>query len=713
MASNGYNSIFCKVLIIASISLMTTSLLFSNITPAKIFALGQIAIAQTQPASTSQFPIRNVEFSTSLDKAGDPIQVTIGEGADADCEICQFIKYIPGPVGKAGVAYKSAQTLDLSGAKRVVFFAKGELGGEHLSFIAIGKPSNTSPVLPNIFTNLKFAVISKNVTLTNEWARYQLGLNVTGATGVTDPFGFIVSKVRTQVPSNSTSPQPPLTDANANHVTFFMKGVTFDNNPAVNPIPTVQLSSTNTTNATTTATPTKAATTTTSLNTTSPTNATTTPKTTATPTKAATTTTSLNTTSPTNATTTPKTTATPTKAATTTTSLNTTSPTNATTTPKTTATPTKAAIANTLKGGTSPTTSSTPSSTLTQRNAPLASSTQQRWHDWNGSTTSTTTRSPFTNTTNPNTIPLSSITTTPDTFNPSSPTTGSNVNGRGISTPTSTNQNVISGNNSPSQKQQQQPQAILLPSEQQRQSQSSFSTPNTGQFSHTWQNPTIGLSQKQQQQPQAILLPSQHQNQSSLANTSPYQYPSPSPYQNQYPSPSPYQNQYPSPYQNHYSLPSPYENQYQYQKQQSIANQPPIANAGISQTVTEGTTVTLDGRTSYDPDGGTVVAYSWTQVPSSGGVPVTLIGASTATPTFSAPLLPNGNTAMLIFTLRVMDSDGGAVSSNPSVVYVTLKPNNISGTPASGVGSTIPGFNQQNPQIPPNPGNAIFTPRFH
>ena len=139
----------------------------------------------------------------------------------------------------------------------------------------------------------------------------------------------------------------------------------------------------------------------------------------------------------------------------------------------------------------------------------------------------------------------------------------------------------------------------------------------------------------------------------------------------------------------------------------------PVANAGISHTVTEGTTVTLDGRTSYDPDGGTVVAYSWTQVPSSGGVPVTLIGANTATPTFTAPLSPNGNTATLIFSLRVMDSDGGAVSSNPAFVYIFLKHNNIAGTSASGFGSTVLGNNQQNLPISPTTGNTLIAPRFN
>ena len=186
-----------------------------------------------------------------LDKAGDAILTSGSSGQpyflnlshamtpDGNCEMCQLIKYIPGPIGKAGVAYKSAETLDLSGAQRVVFFAKGELGGENVAFVAAGKASNTNPTSPNIFTNLKFAVISKNVTLTNNWARYQLSLNGSDLTGVIDPFGFIVSKVRSQVFSSSNVAGPTLT----NHISFFLKGVTFDNDPPINPIPAVKLSS--------------------------------------------------------------------------------------------------------------------------------------------------------------------------------------------------------------------------------------------------------------------------------------------------------------------------------------------------------------------------------------------------------------------------------------------------------------------------------------
>ena len=51
MPTSGHSYIFCNVPIIALISLIAATLLFANIFPAnnKIFVLGQIANAQTQP----------------------------------------------------------------------------------------------------------------------------------------------------------------------------------------------------------------------------------------------------------------------------------------------------------------------------------------------------------------------------------------------------------------------------------------------------------------------------------------------------------------------------------------------------------------------------------------------------------------------------------------------------------------------------------------
>ncbi|GGN94259.1 PKD domain-containing protein [Haloarcula pellucida] len=93
-------------------------------------------------------------------------------------------------------------------------------------------------------------------------------------------------------------------------------------------------------------------------------------------------------------------------------------------------------------------------------------------------------------------------------------------------------------------------------------------------------------------------------------------------------------------------------------------NVPPTADAGADQTVTSGDTVTLDGTNSTDPDG--TLNYSWTETTSSG---VTLSGADTATPTFTAPDVNSETT--LTFDLTVTDDDG---ASDSDLVNVTVQP---------------------------------------
>jgi hypothetical protein len=92
------------------------------------------------------------------------------------------------------------------------------------------------------------------------------------------------------------------------------------------------------------------------------------------------------------------------------------------------------------------------------------------------------------------------------------------------------------------------------------------------------------------------------------------------------------------------------------------------------------------------------------------GVPVTLAGANTATPSFTTPIVPSGTT--LAFSLRVMDNHG-STSINTAIVYVMVKPN-ISNTPAISSNS-INQPQQQHPilipHVPPAPKQPL--PQFH
>ncbi len=92
-------------------------------------------------------------------------------------------------------------------------------------------------------------------------------------------------------------------------------------------------------------------------------------------------------------------------------------------------------------------------------------------------------------------------------------------------------------------------------------------------------------------------------------------------------------------------------------------NDPPSIDAGSDQTVQEGDTVTLNG-TATDGDGDQLT-YSWTQI---SGLPlITLFGADTLSPSFTAPATLSGIT--LVFELSV--SDGSNESTDTVTATVT------------------------------------------
>ena len=96
-------------------------------------------------------------------------------------------------------------------------------------------------------------------------------------------------------------------------------------------------------------------------------------------------------------------------------------------------------------------------------------------------------------------------------------------------------------------------------------------------------------------------------------------------------------------------------------------NRAPVANAGPDQSVSSNASVTLDGSSSSDPDGDTLI-YAWAQT---GGPTVTLSNIHAVKPTFTAPAVAGA----LTFKLTVSD---GLLTSSDSV-GVTVSG---SGTPA-------------------------------
>ena len=105
----------------------------------------------------------------------------------------------------------------------------------------------------------------------------------------------------------------------------------------------------------------------------------------------------------------------------------------------------------------------------------------------------------------------------------------------------------------------------------------------------------------------------------------------------------------------------------------------PAANAGLDQTVASEAQVTLDGSGSVDPDVGQTKTYRWRQI---SGPAVTLTGADTATPGFTAPRLFIGTqNQRLLFELEFSDGPNTDVDT---VEILVLSPPNTPPTANAG-----------------------------
>lgn len=97
-------------------------------------------------------------------------------------------------------------------------------------------------------------------------------------------------------------------------------------------------------------------------------------------------------------------------------------------------------------------------------------------------------------------------------------------------------------------------------------------------------------------------------------------------------------------------------------------NTAPTVDAGLDRSVIGNSQVSLTG-TASDPDPDTLT-YSWTQI---SGTPVTLAGAGTLNPTFTAPA-GNSQPQVMVFELTVNDGQGGSVSDR---VEITVAANTM------------------------------------
>ncbi len=200
---------------------------------------GKMALA----AAATHFPILQIEeklplvISINQSPSSVNVQYITAAGGGAVCEQCQFIVYKPLIIKERPViAYASETPFDLTGAKKIVFFAKGELGGETIKALAIGKSPDlvSTPAL----NALQFEVVSPNIVLTTDWKRYELSVDGVDLKDVSSPFGLVISNQRGSTPTfpGPGSDKPPINNGNVKEISFYLKGVSIDNTPADNPI---------------------------------------------------------------------------------------------------------------------------------------------------------------------------------------------------------------------------------------------------------------------------------------------------------------------------------------------------------------------------------------------------------------------------------------------------------------------------------------------
>lgn len=122
---------------------------------------------------------------------------------------------------------------------------------------------------------------------------------------------------------------------------------------------------------------------------------------------------------------------------------------------------------------------------------------------------------------------------------------------------------------------------------------------------------------------------------------------------------------------------------------QAASNQPPTANAGQDQSVQEGDTVNLNASAA-DSDG-SVASYSWSQL---SGTSVNINSANSASASFTAPTVPDGQEQISVsFQVLVTDNNGASVTDSINVLVTANNSNQAPSTDAGQDQSVEEGVN--------------------
>jgi len=209
---------------VSALTVIASSLMLTGVFSLDSIILSKAHDLRVQEAGAQEFPFEVRDRFNEKKLAGDANSIIVNEDfvdPERHCEFCTLVEYRPGPRGMAGFAYENDAGLDLAGADKVRFWVMGEQGNERIKFKIAGKSSDiiedrrSNRLANSIFGSERFALTTEEITLSNDWRRYEIDLRGVNLDDITHPFGFEISK-------GSSAAQKQV---------IYIKGLIFDDDP--------------------------------------------------------------------------------------------------------------------------------------------------------------------------------------------------------------------------------------------------------------------------------------------------------------------------------------------------------------------------------------------------------------------------------------------------------------------------------------------------